>query len=68
MATKADDYGTAICEALNIDPNKVRRVVIDATAGELLRVYIEYYGGPELVTIKLPATEIEVVDNTGMVA
>lgn len=64
MVMLANDYGKSVCVALGIDPDKVRRVVIDATANEPVRVYIDYFGGPELFTVRLPTTEVEIVTNT----
>lgn len=60
MPILANDYGTAVCKALGVEPKNVRRVVVDATAGEALRVYIDYFGGPELLDIQLPTSEVEV--------
>lgn len=63
MATSSNDYGTAICKVMGIDPSKVSRVVVDAKVGEPLRVYMEMLGSPELVTVKLPTTDVEIVTN-----
>lgn len=61
----AADYADQLLEALGID-NKitmVRRIVIDVTVGEPVRVYLEAFGTNRLLTVKLPVTDIEIVTN-----
>lgn len=53
-AIRSDDYAIKICEALGIESNRVRRVVIDAKAGETLKVYVELVGVSQTVDIPLP--------------
>lgn len=60
MPILADKYIIAMCEALGVDPNKTRRFVIDATAGEVLTAHIEMHPGAELLDIALPVTETKV--------
>lgn len=60
MLTSSNEYGAAICKAMGVDPNKVSRVVVDAKEGEPLRVYMEMFGGHELVTVNLPTGDIEI--------
>ena len=60
MPTSSDEYGKAICKALGIESKKVRRVVVDAQVGEALKVYVEMFGGPELVKVSLPTSDVEI--------
>jgi hypothetical protein len=41
-----------ICKALNLEPRKVRRIVLDLEARNEILVYMEMYGGSELLNIK----------------
>ena len=47
------DLGTLVCEALGINTDLTRRVILDinADAGHLVSVYIEMYGTKELLEI-----------------
>ncbi len=60
---KGDTYGEEICKALGIDMSKgkVRRIVIDVRVSEAVRVYLEMFGTDELVNVKLPTTDIEIM-------
>ena len=40
-----------ICEALGIKMDKVRRIILDATVLEPVRVYVELLGDQQLLTI-----------------
>lgn len=60
----SDSYAIEVCKQMGIDHANVRRVVIDATASEPLRVYIERFGGDELLRVKLPPpAQVELVTN-----
>lgn len=61
MAMLSDGYAIAVCKALGVDSNKVRRVVIDATANEPLRVYLDFYANLDPLQVKLPSGDIEIV-------
>ena len=41
MAQRAIEFGTAICEALGIDPKGVSRLCITASANDLLRIEVD---------------------------
>jgi len=47
------DLGMILCEALELDPNLVRRIIVDVkySAGELVCVYVEMYGSDKLLEI-----------------
>jgi hypothetical protein len=47
------DLGTLVCEALGINTDLTRRVILDinASARELVCVYVEMYGSKSLLNI-----------------
>ena len=60
MATQiinSDKWMQQVLRAMGIDPTHVGRVVVDAQAGELLQVYVQYYGGPEMLDVQPPSAE-----------
>jgi len=40
----ANQFATACVEALGINPNEVRRIIIDMNASSAMVVYVEMYG------------------------
>lgn len=50
----ADDFVIKWATALGIDADRVRRVVIDAEAGNAIMVYVEQYGTDELLHLDVP--------------
>ncbi len=60
-----DEIGIKICKALDIDPDLVRRVVLDTVGPfEPLVVYIEIYGDEKLLDIQwsLDGAKIEILE------
>jgi hypothetical protein len=53
-ALRSEEYAEKVCKTLNIESSRVRRIVIDAKAGDVLRVYVEYIGVSEIMDIALP--------------
>ena len=49
----AHELGPKICEVLDIDPNKVGRLIldIDATATEPIRVYVELLADERMLSV-----------------
>lgn len=50
----ADKFATLVCEALGVDARTCHRVIIDATAGSVLRVYFDCYGDERLLELVPP--------------
>jgi len=50
----ADEYISGLCEQLGEDPSTIHRIVIDATAGDVIRLYIERYTGEGRLVLTLP--------------
>ena len=48
------EFGVAVCHALGLDPSRVARVVIDAPADGVVKVYVEEHGTRALLDV-LPA-------------
>jgi hypothetical protein len=44
-----DELGTAICEAMGVDPATVQRVIIDAQVGQPAKVYFQMVGDEDLL-------------------
>ena len=44
----------SVCSALEMDPNNVARVVVDAKPYEPLAVYVELFGGLEMIDLVPP--------------
>jgi len=65
---RAEEYAIKVCEALGVDHTRVRRVVIDAKAGEALQIYVQFFGSSEILDIDLPFTPenpVEIVKVNG---
>lgn len=57
----ARDFILKWAEALNIDPMECSRIVIDAKAQDVLRVYVSKFGSEKLLNVEPPAaTEVQV--------
>lgn len=50
----ADRWIQQIVAALGFDPNECRRIVIDATAGKVVTIYVEKYGSEALLDLAPP--------------
>jgi len=48
----ADDLAVQVCKALDIDPEMVRRVVIDLEVGNAARVFVEMWGDKKLLDVQ----------------
>lgn len=46
------------------NPSDIRRVVIDITAGEVIKIYVEYFGSEEVINVikAIAQTEICIMD------
>lgn len=54
-----------MCEALGLDSAKVRRLVIDAEVGQLVKVYVECWGRSAMLEVNPPPREaIQIQDVT----
>ena len=54
----ADDFMVTICNALEVDPSTVGRMVIDCTAGQMVRVWLLVYGQENMLSIESPSRDI----------
>jgi hypothetical protein len=67
-ALRSEEYAKKVCKALGIESNRVRRILIDAKVGDVLRVYVEYVGVSEIMDIDLPfadkTPEVTLVNGT----
>ena len=50
MIMSGNEFGTAVCKAMGIDPANVHRVVIDAACDSILQIYVQYHGGEEILS------------------
>lgn len=56
------EFGQALATAGIVrDIENVRRIVIDAEAGELLRLYVEYFGDERWLNVALALDGVEVI-------
>lgn len=64
---RSDEFVMKWAEALGLDPldeHYVRRLVIDAEAGQPLRIYVERYGTDRLLEIVPPSpASVEIRDS-----
>lgn len=49
-----------LCEALDIPANKTRRIIIDAEVNSICKVYVEMFGGEELLELDLSKIPYEI--------
>jgi hypothetical protein len=47
--------GQSICKSAGVDPNSVRRIVLDLKVGEPGHLYLETYADDAVLGVKLPA-------------
>jgi len=59
MVISGNQFIKGLCE-LGICNELTRRVVIDATVGEVIMVYVEQYGSKDLLQVGLTASDIQV--------
>jgi len=45
------ELGKVICEAMDLDPNKVARIILDCPAHGLVALYIQMWGSAELLDV-----------------
>ena len=50
-----DEWMGRLAESLGLDPGDVSRIVVDAQAGELVRVYVEKYARERSLLVELPS-------------
>lgn len=59
----ADPWILHLCNALDLDPSRVSRLVIDAQAGMPIRVLVEMFGDSRILEVNMPdstKTEIQI--------
>jgi hypothetical protein len=66
------DFLRTICDAINVDFNAVRRVVLDVSYNEAVFIYVEQLGTDKLLNINMQSdgiklSEISVVKKVGNV-
>jgi hypothetical protein len=55
------DFLTVVCQALDINPNTIRRIIIDAKYDNVIIVYAEMLGTKELLKIDFGSYDMKVV-------
>lgn len=55
----SDAVMDAVGLAVGVPIGKARRIIIDATVGEPLRVYVEFLGDTRMLDLELPTVAIE---------
>ena len=50
----ANRYIEELCQALGIRPERTARIIIDAKAGELVRLYVTQFGDEDLLRLTPP--------------
>lgn len=56
----ADEFVQVWASALGVDPSETRRVVIDASVGAVVKVYVEKYGTEAVLQIAPPSGDLDV--------
>ena len=60
----SDEWMCRFLDALGVESDRVARLVIDAVPGNILTVYVTYYGGLALLDVKPPsADEVKIICN-----
>ena len=61
-----DNLIPKLCEGLEIDPELVRRIIIDAEVGCIAMAYVEYFASDKMLELHLPelreGVEVKVLD------
>lgn len=55
----SDAFMDAVGAAVGVPIGKARRIIIDSTVGEPLRVYVEFIGDTRMLDLELPTVAIE---------
>jgi hypothetical protein len=56
----SDRFVQRWAEALNVDPNEVKRIVIDAQAGRVLIVHVEKFGSEQMLEVEPPTEGVDI--------
>ena len=60
---RSDEWTCRFLDAIGIDYTRVSRLVVDAVAGNILTIYITYYGGTDVLDVIPPeANEVQIVE------
>lgn len=51
---EASQFVDYISSSLSLNPNEVRRLVIDALAGEPIKIYVEMFGTERMLKVSPP--------------
>lgn len=51
------EWARRVCEALGLDAQRVRRIVVDAQPDEALHVYVEYLGDERMLSVSFPSPD-----------
>jgi len=54
----SDAFMDAVGEAVGVPIGKARRIIVDSTIGQPLRVYVEFIGDTRMLDLKLPKVAI----------
>lgn len=55
----SDAFMDAVGLAVGVEVGKARRIIVDATVGQPLRVYVEFLGDTRMLDLQLPTVAIE---------
>jgi hypothetical protein len=65
MVMSGNAFMDLIAPALGVETAKVRRIVLDAEVGHVLKVYIEGFGDTRLLSITFPPINAELITMQG---
>ncbi len=57
MIITSEQFAMKLCQALDIDFTKARRLIVDCQAGEPVQVYVEMFGNEKMLDVDLPTRE-----------
>ena len=60
--------GTSLCEAAGVDPNMVRRLVLDLRVGDMGMLYLETYPDDAVLDVSLSGPDIKIELDEGETA
>ena len=60
-AISGNEFLLYLCKQLGLEWQKISRIVIDAQYNAVVRVYIEKVGDERLLSVNIPSSDIEVI-------
>lgn len=59
---RADGFILKVAKIIEIDSNRIRRIVIDAKFNQIVLVYVEMVGDERMLDIKMDKSEIKIMN------